>query len=248
MMSGDRAFSSESATLASVEARTRTPEPAGPATGRVRTIRPQRSESAAGSAWKRKTHFWLRWAHVYISMFSLLVMLFFGVTGITLNHPTWGVGSSTSESFAGALPDLSGGAPEAQLLAISEFVRAQHGVKGQVIDFTGPDGAGDGTISYRAPGYSADLFFSLSSGAYELTVNRDGLIAVMNELHQGRESGTAWRWVIDIAGVLLVVVALTGIGIQLFLRKRRTTALALSAVGAAVTLLLIWIAMSGGSL
>ena len=33
-----------------------------------------------------RIHSWLRWLHIYISMFTLLVVLFFAVTGITLNH------------------------------------------------------------------------------------------------------------------------------------------------------------------
>jgi len=206
------------------------------------------AKKTGGSTWKRRTHFWLRWAHVYISMFSLLAMLFFGLTGITLNHPTWGVGDPTTEALEGRLPELSGEAPEAQLLAISEFVRQQHGVSGQVVDFSAPQGDGMGTITYRAPGYSADLFFDTSDGSYDLTVNRDGMIAVMNELHQGRDSGTAWRWVIDVAGALLVVVALTGLGIQFFLRKRRISALTLAVVGMVVTVFFIWVASAGGIL
>ena len=31
----------------------------------------------------------LRWLHVYLSMVSFAVLLFFAVTGFTLNHPTW---------------------------------------------------------------------------------------------------------------------------------------------------------------
>ncbi len=37
---------------------------------------------------KRNTHRWARWIHVYTSMVALVVVLFFGITGITLNHPS----------------------------------------------------------------------------------------------------------------------------------------------------------------
>jgi hypothetical protein len=181
-------------------------------------------------------------------MFSLLAMLFFGITGITLNHPTWGVGEPTVEVVQGNLPDRPAEGQDVELLAISELIRDRHGVSGQVTDFTAPQDDGQGTIAYRAPGYSADLFFDSNAGTYELTVSREGFVAVMNELHQGRDSGTAWRWVIDVSGVLLVVVALTGLGIQFFLRKRRFSALSLSVAGAVVTVVFILIAWSGGVL
>jgi hypothetical protein len=31
----------------------------------------------------------MRWLHIYLSMFGLAAVLFFSVTGLTLNHPDW---------------------------------------------------------------------------------------------------------------------------------------------------------------
>ena len=31
----------------------------------------------------------MRWLHIYLSMLGLAAVLFFSVTGITLNHPDW---------------------------------------------------------------------------------------------------------------------------------------------------------------
>ncbi len=196
-----------------------------------------------GSVWKRRSQFWLRWAHVYISMFSLLVMLFFGVTGITLNHPDWVFGGEAVETtVSGVLPAESLVADGVEFLAVSEFVRQRHDVGGEVVDFgIGDDGTG--SISYRSPGYAADLFFDAGSGAYDLTVVEDGFVGTMNALHQGRDAGSMWRLIIDISGVLLVVIALTGLGIQLFMRKRRFSALTWSVVGAVATVAVIWLAL-----
>ncbi len=193
--------------------------------------------------WKRRSAFWLRWAHVYISMFSLLVMLFFGITGITLNHPDWVFGGEPVETtVTGDLPAESRAGEDIEFLVISEFVRQQHDVGGEVVDFgVGDDGRG--SISYRGPGYAADLFFDSASGSYELTVSQDGFVGTMNALHQGRDAGSLWRWIIDISGVVLVVIALTGLGIQLFMKKRRSTALTWSAAGAVLTIVLIWMAL-----
>jgi len=32
---------------------------------------------------------WMRWLHIYSSMLGLLALLFFAVTGVTLNHADW---------------------------------------------------------------------------------------------------------------------------------------------------------------
>jgi hypothetical protein len=125
---------------------------------------------------------------------------------------------------------------------VSEFVRSEHGVAGEVSDF-GVFG-NEGRISYKAPGYDAEVFFDLESGDYSVTVQQEGFVAVMNELHKGRDASTFWRVAIDISGGLLVTIALTGLGIQLFLRKRRVSALAWSTVGLVSALVLIWLAMA----
>src|SRR5687768_1763811 len=46
-----------------------------------------------GRSWRRRLGIrlaaWLRWLHIYLSMFGLASVLFFSVTGLTLNHPDW---------------------------------------------------------------------------------------------------------------------------------------------------------------
>lgn len=184
-------------------------------------------------------------------MVSLLLMLFFGLTGITLNHPEWTFlgADTTTETVTGSLPaelvaqatvDGDGAADGTRFLAVSQLIRERHGVSGEVASF-GTDGD-QGSITYRAPGYGADLFFDVSTGGYELTTSRQGLLGVMNELHKGRNATSGWRWVIDVSGALLVVIAVTGLGIQFLMRKRRLRALSLSLAGAVLSVVAIVLA------
>ena len=72
---------------------------------------------------------------------------------------------------------------------------------------------------------------------------KDGLVAVMNDLHKGRDSDKSWKWVIDVSAVFLVLVSLSGLLIQLFQRKRRTRALIVAAAGLLLTVVFIWFAV-----
>jgi len=63
---------------------------------------------------------------------------------------------------------------------------------------------------------------------------RNGLVAVLNDLHKGRDSGRGWSVVIDVSAVLLTLVSLTGLLLLFFVYKRRTSGLILAAAGAAV--------------
>lgn len=180
---------------------------------------------------RRSTHRWARWLHVYTSMIALVVILFFGITGLTLNHPSWTFGDAIeTTTHAGTLPfTVTGDDGSVDFLSVSEYVRDTYGVTGSVDSFDAV--AGEGSIAYRNAGYAADLFFDLETGSFELTVEQQGWVGVMNDLHKGRDTGSAWSWVIDAAAVFLVVVALTGLVMQLFLRKRRFSALAWAAGG-----------------
>lgn len=185
---------------------------------------------------------WMRWLHVYTSMISLIVVLFFGLTGLTLNHPSWTLGDHTDRTTStGTLPAAFSNGGNVDFLTVSEFVRSEHGVSGEVSahELSG----NEGTISYRAPGYAADLFFKVDSGEYRLVVEQQGFVGVMNDLHKGRDAPGSWKWVIDISAGLLVLVSVTGLGIQVFQRKRRTRALIFAGVGLVVVVVLAYVAL-----
>ncbi|NNF55390.1 MAG: peptidase [Acidimicrobiales bacterium] len=192
---------------------------------------------------KQTTNNWSRWLHVYTSMISFVIVIFFGLTGITLNHPTWTFGSEVVRS------DISGQLPESVLnadgdvefLMVSEFLREAEGVKGEVNGFD-TEGT-EGSITYKSPGYSAQVVFDTESGTYDLATEQQGWLAVMNELHKGRDANSPWRWTIDIAGAILVIVGVSGLVIQFVMRKRRTKALISVAVGG-----LISVALAGWAL
>lgn len=190
---------------------------------------PARRARPAGAG--RGTQKWARTIHVYTSMVAFVIVLFFGVTGITLNHPTWTFGDGvdvTTES--GNLPIATTMADgSVDFLSISEYVRDEYGVTGSVDSFDVTNG--EGSIAYKNPGYSAELFFDVATGEFELTTEQQGWVAVMNDMHKGRDTGAAWKLVIDLAAGFLVVISLTGLVLQLFLRKRRRPALSAAVIG-----------------
>lgn len=186
---------------------------------------------------KARTHVWLRWLHTYTSMISLLVVLFFSLTGITLNHPDWAFGGAdVRREVTGTLP--TGWIQDGQVnwLAVAEELRAKQGLHGRAED-TRVDG-NEASLSFRAPGYSADAFIDTRTGKYTVNVEAQGAVAVLNDLHRGRDAGGAWAWLIDLSGAFLTLVSLTGLGILLYLKKTRVKALA-AMLGAAVLVVVL---------
>ncbi len=101
----------------------------------------------------------------------------------------------------------------------------------------------EGSINYTGPAYGATVRFDVETLDYQITVREEGFVNAMRDLHSGSDTGSVWSLVIDAAAVFLVFVAVTGLGIQLFLRKRRRSALLWLAGGATVTAALIWLSM-----
>ena len=182
-----------------------------------------------------RVHTVLRWLHIYSSMVSLLVVLFFAATGVTLNHPDWLAGERTEE-VSGTLPATWKTAKGIDWLVVAEHLRAKHGVHGTVADRTEDDR--QGALTFRAPGYSADCFIDVRTGSYKLTVSYQGAVGVLNDLHRGRDAGRTWAWLIDVAGVFLVFLSLTGLSLLFYLKKVRLKGM-LTLVGGAVLMILL---------
>jgi hypothetical protein len=176
-----------------------------------------------------------RWLHVYLSMVSFAAVLFFAVTGLTLNHPDWFASQQRTvvrHGVAEASLLRRGGDGDIDRLALVEMLRARehlHGAVGEVV----VDDA-QVTFSARAPGYTADVFLDRATGKYAITEVSSGLVAAMNDLHKGRDAGKVWGWLIDASAVLLTLVSLTGLVLLWFVYKRRVAGLVLAVVGGGV--------------
>ncbi len=193
---------------------------------------PVRKRRNGGQRLTRSLHSWL-------SMVSLLIVLFFAVTGLTLNHQDWTFGQSPQvTTTTGQLPDgaISDGTPD--FLVISEYLRSEQGASGEITDY-GTDSE-TGRISYAGPGYVASATFELASGQFSMETTRYGLVAIANDLHKGRHSSMVWNWAIDAAAIFLIAVAVTGLILQLLIQRKRTTAVVLLGLGAVATVAVIW--------
>lgn len=182
-----------------------------------------------------------RWLHLYLSVVSFGLVLFFAVTGLTLNHADWFDDASRTNEYAGRLnPGWVTGTDTATVnkLAIVEYLRATHRIRGTVDDVRLDDR--QCAISFRGPGYTADAFINRPAGTYQVTETSLGLVAVLNDLHKGRDTGAGWVWVIDIAAVFMTLVSVTGLLLLLVLKKRRVSGLWWVVAGIAASGLAYW--------
>lgn len=184
----------------------------------------------------------MRWLHLYLSMVSFGLVLFFAITGLTLNHADWFDDASRTTELTGRVPTSWVNPTDTariDKLALVEYLRTTHGIRGAVSDFRIDDR--ECSLSFRGPGYTADAFVERQTGTYRLTETRLGLVAVLNDLHKGRDTGRAWVWVIDAAAGFMTLVSATGLLLLLFMKKRRISGLWWLLIGAGLSMLAYWL-------
>lgn len=190
------------------------------------------SASASAGADANRRAYWLktlhRW-HWISAALSLVALVLFSVTGITLNHAAQIESQPRVVNVKETLPksllrSLQGErAADAPLpgnvndwLADALDVRAD-GRKGEWSD-------GEVYVSLPRPGGDAWISIDRESGAIEYERTDRGWIAWLNDLHKGRNTGTAWRWFIDLFAAACLLFALTGLWLlQLHARQRGKT-------------------------
>jgi hypothetical protein len=177
-----------------------------------------------------RIHSVIRWLHTYISLVTLLIVLFFSVTGLTLNHSEWTQGGVVERQVTGSINVkwLDINAPDK--LSIAEKLRQDHSLRGHVDELRIDDR--ECTVMFKAPGYAADAFIDVRTGKYQMTIAEEGKLAVMNDLHKGRHSGKLWSVLIDSSAILLTIISLSGLGLLFFLKRIRTGGLIVVGVGA----------------
>ena len=179
----------------------------------------------------------LRWLHIYLSMLSFLVVLFFSITGITLNHPTWFSSGPQRIEQTGQLPVEWVQGATIDKLQVVERLRARFGVRGALEDFRIDEQ--ECSVAFQGPGYAAEGVVTRATGALQLTTTQESTVAVLNDLHKGRHTNSVWSWVIDVSAIFLTVLSLTGIGLFLYLKRLRVAGLLTALVGAIVLVVLL---------
>jgi hypothetical protein len=176
-------------------------------------------------------------------MLGLASVLFFGVTGLTLNHPDWfledvarrvDVEGTIPRALLNASSAENADDPSLQVakLEIVELLRKTHRIHGALTDFQVDEV--ECSITFKGPGYAADALIDRETGGYELTQSFHGLIAIANDLHKGRDTGAAWSLLIDVSAVVVTLISVTGLILLFYLKMRRVPGAVVAVIGTIV--------------
>jgi hypothetical protein len=177
-------------------------------------------------------------------MISFAIVFFFSVTGLTLNHADKFTSEIKSVQEKGKLDTSWVNVTDTlkiPRLQIVEFLREKNNIKAAFTDFRIDDG--QLSVSFKGPGYAADVFIDRTTGTYDVTKTMAGFVGVINDLHKGRDTGSTWSMVIDVAAVLMTIVSLTGFLLLLYIKRKRLGGVLVAVAGLLLTYLIytLWI-------
>ncbi|MEM9379989.1 MAG: PepSY-associated TM helix domain-containing protein [Planctomycetota bacterium] len=185
---------------------------------------------------RRSAAFLARWTHTFVSLIGFGALVFFSVTGLTLNHAEFfESGEPVERPLAGEI-DLEWVAPQrgedVARLEVVEALRRRFGVRGHVAEI-GVDDA-EIFVLFETAGYSADIVVDRGTGRFDGVEAREGFWIVVNDLHKGRSTGAWWSLLIDVSAIVLTVSGLTGLWLLWYVRRRRVSGFAATVAGIVV--------------
>lgn len=185
-----------------------------------------------------------RLIHVYVSMALLSLLLFFSVTGITLNHPEWFRDSKADVVERALMIDLSmiknPPLTPQQIVNVSTAIEQKLSVS---LNNTILESSQDELFfSIKRAGKNTAITLDLVSGELFFEETDYGWWALMNDLHKGRNTSVFWGWIIDITSLLCILFALSGFILAMPQRRfNRTLTVSLTVTVAMISTAIWWI-------
>jgi hypothetical protein len=191
--------------------------------------------------------FWVRqiinW-HWMSAAISLVGMIIFAITGITLNH-------AGDINAVPVVREQSANLPASLLASLSTLpAEGRHALPANIVawaddEFSVRSGGREAEFSaeeiYLAmtrPGGDAWISIDRTNGEVVHEDTWRGWIAYFNDLHKGRNTGTWWAWFIDIFAVACVMFCLSGLGLLWLKAAPRPSTWPLVGAGLVIPLLL----------
>jgi hypothetical protein len=174
------------------------------------------TEQRARAFWLKHLHQW----HWISAAGCLIGMILFSITGFTLNHANWVSAKPEMASHDAKLPEPL--LEQLQKLAATK-ADSKSELPSEAIDWLRTEmsihasgheaewSADEVYVSLPRPGGDAWATLDLESGEVKHEVTDRGWVSYFNDLHKGRNTGSAWSLFIDVFAIASLVFASTGL-------------------------------------
>jgi len=177
--------------------------------------KPKAALNGARSFWLKQLHSW----HWISAAASLVGMILFAVTGVTLNHaaqiPAEPVTVEQTAILPAPLQQRLAGFPEETTDPVPDAVArwAAQALDAEIAGKPTETTPEEVYVALAMPGGDGWVTIDRSTGEALHEKTTRGWIAYLNDLHKGRNAGVVWYWFIDVFAVACVIFAVTGLAL-----------------------------------
>lgn len=173
------------------------------------------------------------------ALFSL--MIFFCITGITLNHLDWVSQSKEPEVWQDQIPaevleDFKQPISESLL----DWLSAQHSLATPT-NIEWDEETKEVMLDYAHPAGFAFVIVDSTTGNYSIDYQKGSIWLIANDLHKGRHAGAVWSWLLDLSAVFMVLFSVTGLILLWQNRPKRKLGIVLTLAGTLTPILLFFV-------
>lgn len=179
--------------------------------------------------WHRVTSV-MRKIHIYSALPVLILMVFFSVTGILLNHPELEVGEVNNQVTEIALPQWTEELPDWQnnfsshSLVLLQWLDKTHGIRG--VDFSTEWDDYDELLILNLTSPNGSIVVEVFFEEQRISLDHRQLstFAMLNNLHRAKHVSGFWRALSDISAICMLLFCLSGLWLVVVNRFERVPA------------------------
>jgi hypothetical protein len=181
-----------------------------------------------------------RYCHLYITLFTLTLILFFAATGFMLNHEDWFLPENPRETkFEGEIPlklvalppataeeSTDDAVPQVDKFEVCEALRKAFGINGVVHENSFRCDRDTVEVVFGGPGGKTTAEVARDTGKVKITKETNGFAGIITDLHKGKstgsiwKAGTGWSLLIDAVCIALFLISVTGLVLWSSLKSR----------------------------
>ena len=189
----------------------------------------------------------MRILHIYSAMPVLLLMLFFAITGIFLNHPDWDKTRSSKQKITVTAPLWFANAEnwnnnfQQHGLRILQWLDAKHDIRATKFAIEWDDYDRLLIMTLDSPAGNTVIEAVIDDREIVIDQRQLSLLAMLNNVHRAKHTSEFWLYLSDVSAVAMVLFCLSGFWLVFINRLQRKPAIAWFSGGSVLFVFVIYL-------
>jgi len=189
----------------------------------------------------------MRILHIYSAMPVLLLMFFFAITGVFLNHPNWDKTQSDKQNITVIAPSWLASAEDWESnfqqhgLRLLQWLDAQHNIRATKFAIEWDDF--DRLLILNLDSPAGNTLVEAVVDDSEVIIDQRQLspLAMLNNVHRAKNTSGLWLYLSDASAVGMILFCLSGFWLVVINRLQRKPAIAWFSGGSALFIFVIYL-------